>query len=71
MTICTTFSAVFATPLLTQYLAGAYVPVDAAGLALSTLQVSDNACGKAIIVLLIPQKIDVLKRRTPLLLNLP
>ena len=50
MTICTTFSAVFATPLLTQYLAGAYVPVDAAGLALSTLQVSNNACGKAIIV---------------------
>lgn len=39
MTICTTFAAVFATPLLTQMLAGAYVPVDAAGLAISTLQV--------------------------------
>lgn len=39
MTICTTFSAVCLTPLLTQYLAGAYVPVDAMGLALSTLQV--------------------------------
>lgn len=40
MTICTTFAAVFATPLLTQFLAGAYVPVDAAGLAISTLQVT-------------------------------
>ncbi|KAI5081305.1 hypothetical protein GOP47_0004488 [Adiantum capillus-veneris] len=39
MTICTTFAAVFATPILTQLLAGAYVPVDAAGLAISTLQV--------------------------------
>lgn len=39
MTVCTTFGAVFATPLWTQFLAGAYVPVNAAGLALSTLQV--------------------------------
>eukprot|EP00250_Pteridium_aquilinum_P002622 c12844_g1_i1 orf=360-1637(-) len=39
MTVCTTFAAVFATPLLTQLLAGAYVPIDAVGLAISTLQV--------------------------------
>ncbi|CAK9877149.1 unnamed protein product [Sphagnum jensenii] len=39
MTMCTTFAAVFATPLLTNILAGAYVPVDAAGLAISTFQV--------------------------------
>ncbi|KAJ0973249.1 hypothetical protein J5N97_021208 [Dioscorea zingiberensis] len=39
MTICTTFAAVLATPLLTQLLAGTYVPVDALKLSLSTLQV--------------------------------
>ncbi|KAH7277706.1 hypothetical protein KP509_38G003300 [Ceratopteris richardii] len=39
MTVCTTVAAVFITPFLTHFLAGAYVPVDAAGLALSTLQV--------------------------------
>nr|ABR17845.1 unknown [Picea sitchensis] len=39
MTVCTTICAVFATPLLTKLLAGAYVPVDAGKLALSTLQV--------------------------------
>jgi BASS family bile acid:Na+ symporter len=39
MTMCTTFAAVFTTPLLTNILAGAYVPVDAAGLAISTFQV--------------------------------
>ncbi|KAG0622520.1 hypothetical protein M758_3G103200 [Ceratodon purpureus] len=39
MTICTTFAAVFTTPLLTSILAGAYVPVDAVSMALSTLQV--------------------------------
>lgn len=39
MTICTTFAAVFVTPLLTSILAGAYVPVDAVSMGLSTLQV--------------------------------
>ena len=40
MTICTTLGAVILTPLLTKILAGAYVPVNAAGLSISTLQVS-------------------------------
>uniref|UniRef100_A0A0A9GR85 Bile acid sodium symporter/ transporter n=1 Tax=Arundo donax TaxID=35708 RepID=A0A0A9GR85_ARUDO len=39
MTICSTLAAVFLTPLLTKVLAGAYIPVDAAKLSLSTLQV--------------------------------
>ncbi|XP_024529403.1 probable sodium/metabolite cotransporter BASS2, chloroplastic isoform X2 [Selaginella moellendorffii] len=39
MTACTTIGAVFATPLLTLSFAGAYIPVDVKGLALSTLQV--------------------------------
>ncbi|XP_062083837.1 sodium/pyruvate cotransporter BASS2, chloroplastic-like [Humulus lupulus] len=39
MTVCTTFGAVILTPLLTKVLAGTYVPVDAAKLSLSTLQV--------------------------------
>lgn len=39
MTICTTFGAVLLTPLLTKILAGAYVPVKAAELSISTLQV--------------------------------
>ncbi|EFJ15693.1 hypothetical protein SELMODRAFT_45175, partial [Selaginella moellendorffii] len=39
MTACTTIGAVFATPLLTLSFAGAYIPVDIKGLALSTLQV--------------------------------
>ncbi|XP_078434904.1 sodium/pyruvate cotransporter BASS2, chloroplastic-like isoform X2 [Wolffia australiana] len=39
MTTCTTLSAVFLTPTLTKVLAGAYVPVDAVKLSLSTLQV--------------------------------
>nr|CAN60410.1 hypothetical protein VITISV_013843 [Vitis vinifera] len=39
MTICTTFGAVLLTPLLTKILAGAYVPVNAANLSISTLQV--------------------------------
>lgn len=39
MTICTTLAAVFLTPLLTKVLAGAYIPVDAVKLSLSTLQV--------------------------------
>jgi predicted Na+-dependent transporter len=50
MTICTTLSAVFATPMLTQWLAGAYVPVDALGLALSTLQVRIIAFGRTMYV---------------------
>ncbi|CAA6660597.1 unnamed protein product [Spirodela intermedia] len=39
MTVCTTLSAVFLTPTLTKILAGAYVPVDAVKLSISTLQV--------------------------------
>jgi len=39
MTMCSTLAAVIMTPLLTQWLAGAYVPVDAAGIFLTTAQV--------------------------------
>ena len=39
MTMCSTLAAVVMTPLLTQWLAGAYVPVDAAGIFLTTAQV--------------------------------
>ncbi len=39
MTMCSTFAAVVMTPLLTKWLAGTFVPVDAWGLFLSTLQV--------------------------------
>jgi bile acid:Na+ symporter, BASS family len=39
MTMCSTFLAIILTPLLTQWLAGTYVPVDAAGLFWSTIQV--------------------------------
>ncbi|XP_020573615.1 probable sodium/metabolite cotransporter BASS2, chloroplastic [Phalaenopsis equestris] len=39
MTVCTTLAAVLLTPFLTKILAGTYVPVDAAKLSLSTLQV--------------------------------
>ncbi|XP_010242296.1 PREDICTED: probable sodium/metabolite cotransporter BASS2, chloroplastic isoform X1 [Nelumbo nucifera] len=39
MTVCTTLGAVILTPVLTKILAGAYVPVDAAKLSISTLQV--------------------------------
>lgn len=39
MTMCSTFAAVVMTPLLTRWLAGAYVPVDAWSLFFNTLQV--------------------------------
>ncbi|CAN6445396.1 unnamed protein product [Victoria cruziana] len=39
MTVCTTLGEVMWTPLLTKILAGAYIPVDAAALSASTLQV--------------------------------
>ncbi|GMJ03644.1 bile acid:sodium symporter 1 [Hibiscus trionum] len=39
LTVCTTFGAVILTPVLTKILAGTYVPVDAIGLSISTLQV--------------------------------
>ncbi|MGJ0489404.1 bile acid:sodium symporter family protein [Methylobacter sp.] len=39
MTMCSTFAAIVMTPLLTQWLAGAYVPVDAWSLFFNTLQV--------------------------------
>ncbi|MBI4664301.1 MAG: bile acid:sodium symporter family protein [Verrucomicrobia bacterium] len=39
MTMCSTFGAIVMTPILTQWLAGTFVPVDAWGLFLSTVQV--------------------------------
>jgi BASS family bile acid:Na+ symporter len=39
MTACSTLGAIVMTPLLTKWLAGQYVPVDALGLFLSTLQI--------------------------------
>uniref|UniRef100_A0A5B7BPS6 Putative Bile acid sodium symporter/ transporter n=1 Tax=Davidia involucrata TaxID=16924 RepID=A0A5B7BPS6_DAVIN len=39
VTVCTTLGAVLLTPMLTKILAGTYVPVDAVGLSISTLQV--------------------------------
>lgn len=39
MTMCSTLGAIVMTPLLTKWLAGQYVPVDALGLFLSTLQI--------------------------------
>jgi BASS family bile acid:Na+ symporter len=39
MTMCSTFGAIVMTPLLTKWLAGTYVPVDAWGLFLSTLKI--------------------------------
>lgn len=39
MTMCSTFAAVLMTPLLTKWLAGTLVPVNATGLLLSTVQV--------------------------------
>jgi bile acid:Na+ symporter, BASS family len=39
MTMCSTFAAIVMTPLLTKWLAGTIVPVDALGLLLSTVQV--------------------------------
>ncbi len=39
MTMCSTFGAIFMTPLLTKWLAGTLVPVNAWGLFVSTLQV--------------------------------
>ena len=39
MTMCSTFAAIVLTPLLTKWLAGAYVPVDAAALFRDTVQV--------------------------------
>jgi bile acid:Na+ symporter, BASS family len=41
MTVWSTLAAVILTPLLTKVLAGAYIPVDAVRLSLSTLQVKD------------------------------
>lgn len=40
MTVCTTFGAVLLTPLLTNILAGTYVPIDPLKLSISTLQVN-------------------------------
>ena len=39
MTMCSTFAAIVMTPLLTKWLAGTFVPVDAVGLLWSTVQV--------------------------------
>ncbi|CAL2263512.1 unnamed protein product [Prunus armeniaca] len=42
MTVCTTLGAVALPPLLTKILAGTYIPVDAAKLSISTMQVKLN-----------------------------
>jgi BASS family bile acid:Na+ symporter len=39
MTMCSTFGAIIMTPLLTKWLAGTYVPVDAWGLFVSTVKI--------------------------------
>jgi BASS family bile acid:Na+ symporter len=39
MTMCSTFAAIVMTPLLTKWLAGTYVPVDALGLFVSTVKI--------------------------------
>jgi len=39
MTMCSTFGAIVMTPLLTKWLAGTYVPVDAWGLFISTIKI--------------------------------
>jgi BASS family bile acid:Na+ symporter len=39
MTMCSTFGAILLTPLLTKWLAGTYVPVDALGLFVSTVKI--------------------------------
>jgi BASS family bile acid:Na+ symporter len=39
MTMCSTFGAIILTPLLTKWLAGTYVPVDALALFLSTIKI--------------------------------
>lgn len=59
MTMCSTFAAVVMTPLLTKWLAGAYVPVDAWSLFTGTLQ-----------VVVLPVAIGVLLNRyTPRVVN--
>jgi BASS family bile acid:Na+ symporter len=59
MTMCSTFAAVAMTPLLTKWLAGAYVPVDAWSLFLNTVQ-----------VVIIPVTLGVLLNRyTPRVVN--
>lgn len=68
MTICTTFAAVFITPLLTSILAGVYVPVDAISMALSTLQVVlvpviAGACMQTFF----PQVVSVITQFAPLI----
>ncbi|CAL8159677.1 unnamed protein product [Prunus armeniaca] len=42
MTVCTTLGAVALPPVLTKILAGTYIPVDAAKLSISTMQVKLN-----------------------------
>lgn len=59
MTMCSTFAAAALTPLLTQWLAGAYVPVDAWSLFIKTVQ-----------VVVLPVALGVLLNRyTPRLVN--
>ena len=45
MTTATTISAIFMTPLLCKWLLGAIVPVNAMGIAVSTIQVSSVVSG--------------------------
>lgn len=53
MTVCTTLGAVALTPLLTKILAGTCVPVDAAKLSISTLQVNLDIINFSNIILFI------------------
>jgi hypothetical protein len=58
MTTATTLGAIFMTPLLCKLLLGAVVPVDAAGIAKSTIQVSHIVCT------LTTLEVELLKQRT-------
>jgi len=46
MTTVTTLGAIFMTPLLCKLLLGTLVPVDATGVAVSTIQVLRQRCGR-------------------------
>jgi len=68
MTMCSTFAAVIMTPLLTSWLAGAYVPVDGWGLLQTTAQVVliPVLLGMALHHLF-PRQIEAVKDITPLI----
>ena len=51
MTTVTTIGAIFMTPLLCKFLLGAVVPVDAVGVAISTIQVSQPSSDRHLVLL--------------------